>query len=315
MKYDRYIYPFIGGLVLGALAAKLTSYKSYATIEGAGLDKFGVTKLLPDGGSKWFARWDNGKARTIKSKGTKSPAKDPSDSMLRLLCQEYSKEGNMMTIDGKGEAKLQGKHPRLYVMDGTKKWLNTEMTCYMMLVNPIVEPGSYTTFRLCTRSNHHAITSCNCNGTGYSSEFFLPSKDSRFRKELSHPHYANMPFASPVPPLNVWFGQKLIVYTLPNNTVKLQCLIDQTDGLNGGDWQPVGELIDSGNWAINSPKELENIASDISRCKKGCLNPKPVAPYNRIILEKGVASYLRTDYVNDIRFKKFSVREIVPPTA
>jgi len=314
LNFERFAYPLMGGLILGALLAK-TTYRSYATDAGAGLDKFGITKLLPDNGAKWFARWDNGKARTIKSTGTSKVAKDPSDSMCRLLCQEYSKEGNMMTIDGNGEAKLQGMHPRIYVMDGTKKWLNTEMTCYAMLVAPRVEPGSYTTFRLCTRSNHHAINQCNCNGTGYSSEFFLPSKDQRFRKELNHPHYANWPFSSPNPALNQWFGQKLIVYTLPDNTVHLKCLIDLTDGANGGDWQQVGDYIDNGNWAISSPKELENIASDISHCKKGCLNPKPVTPYNRVILEKGIASYLRTDYVNDIRFKRFSIREIIPPAA
>jgi len=302
----------VGGVVAGYLITNSQQYKSYdtTTTTSVGLDKFGIKKLFPDYGPKWFARWDNGKPRTIKSTGTISVAKDPSDSMAKFLCLEYAKEKNMMSIDGKGEMRLQGMHPRLYVYDGSKKWLNTEMTCYCKLVSPMVVPGAYTTFRLCTRSNHHAITKCICNGTGYSSEFFLPAKDQRFRKELTHPHYANWPFASPNPGLNVWFGQKFVVRNSGYNKVRLQCYIDLTDGLDGGDWQLVGEYTDDGNWPIESPKELANIATDVSKCRSGCLNPKPVSPYNRIITETGVASYLRTDYVNDIRFKKMSVREI-----
>lgn len=282
------------------------------------LDKFGITKLFPDAdtGIKWYSNWDNGVKRTVKSKGVTTGNPDPNDPMVDLHSLSYSAEGNQMIVYGNGQAKLRGKHPRIYVNNrGQDKFKNVEMTCYAKFEKAIVQSESYTTFRLATRSNHQDSHKCPCNGKGYASEIFirqdnLAFKDARFRKELIHPHYANAPWAKQTWEMSKWLGMKFVCFTDKNNNVVNQTYLDFTDGINGGKWIKVGEKVDSGDWAITEDKELLNIESDISKCKDNCLDSKPVKPYNEKILRPGISSYLRTDFIHDCYFKKFSVREI-----
>ncbi len=282
------------------------------------LDKFGITQLNESVGLEWFSNWDNGHARTINSQGVSTRNQDPDDPMVDFHCLSYSSEGNQFIVYGNGQAKLRGKHPRLYVNKSTHEplWLNTEATIYGKFTKCIIQSGSYTTYRLASRSNHQDSYICQCNGKGYASEIFirqdtLKFKDARFRKELIHPHYANKYWTSQNWDMTKWLGLKFICKTDSNNNVISQTWLDKTDGLNGGNWIKTGEFIDTGtNWAITESKELENIEKDISGCTSGCLDSKPVPPYNEKILRKGASCYLRTDFIQDSYFKKFSIREI-----
>lgn len=281
------------------------------------LDKFGITQLYPTAGLEWFSNWDNGVKRIVNSAGIDKRNQDPNDSLVSLHCPSHSSQGNQLIIYGNGQAKLRGQHPRLYVNnpDSSPLWLNTEMTIYGKFTKCIIKPESYTTFRLASRSNHQAEYQCVCNGKGYAHELFIKQdtltlKDSRFRKELVHPHYANqMTNASSGVSMSTWIGQKFVCKT-EKNSVKLEAYIDLTNGLNGGDWKLIGSFTDSGTWAVTEPKELEGIEDSISRCNSDCLDSKPIKPYNEKILRKGASCYLRSDFIQDSYFKNFSIREI-----
>ena len=271
-------------------------------------------------GIRWTNNWDNGHKRTLKGKGTsKTDNTDPDDDMVFFHC--VKKEGNVMTVDGAGTCKLTGRHPRVYVGDLKRKFNNVEVTCYARFLKPMIEKGSeYTTFRLATRSNHHAITKCRCNGKGYAVECFinqkeLTFKDSRFRKELIHPHYANGPFTSGLKGIDMknWLGMKFVLQTsLSTGDVVSKVYFDRTGGVNGGTWTLVGTLKDTGtNWPIKDAKELKGIEGDIKKCKN-CIDSKPVKPYAEKITRAGFCTYLRTDGVTDSQFRWFSAREIVP---
>jgi hypothetical protein len=287
------------------------------------VDKFGITKLVADGtGIQWYSNWGNGKKRTLKGKGTsKTDNKDPNDSMSFFHC--VGKQGNEMTIDGKGICRMKGEHPRLYVGDMKNKFNNVEVTCYVLVKKCMIKSGSYTTFRLAGRSNHHATAKCKCNGKGYAAECFVNQsartfKDSRFRKELLHPHYANKGFTSGHANLALhtnWFGMKFVLQTSTSTgEVTSKCYTDVTNGAAGGTWVLKGTQVDNGtNWAITAAGELAGIASDIASCKKGCLDKKPAGPpYQEKVTRPGYCCYLRTDFVSEICFKWFSAREIAP---
>ena len=280
------------------------------------LDRFGITELNPSKGFEWFSNWDNGVKRTVNSEGVSVRNRDPSDAMVDFHCLSYSTEGNQFIVYGNGQAKLRGKHPRLYInhVNQDPLWGNIEMTIYGRFTKCIVEKGSYTTYRLAGRSNHQNTHKCKRDAKGYAAEIFirqdtLMAKDARFRKELVHPHYANSSFPVPIAAMSNWVGMKFICKTINEDQVLNQCFLDYSNGQNGGVWNKAGEFVDTGKWAITSSKELANIDEDINS-GSGCIDTKPVKPYNEKVLRKGASCYLRTDYVQDCYFKNFSIRSI-----
>lgn len=286
-------------------------------------DRFGITMLHPtaQNGIVWENNWDNAIKRTVNSAGIDKRNSDPNDKMVSLHCPSHSSQGNQLIVYGNGTAKLRGQHPRLYINKANWEplWLNTEMTCYAQFIKPLVMSQSYTTFRLCSRSNHQGEYKCVCNGKGYAHEFniyqnSMTIKDSRFRKELLHPHYANMKTAAAKGfDARKWIGQKFICRNDAKDNVVIQAYVDYSDGYNGGDWKQIGQYIDEGvNWGITEDKELQGIEKDCLKCKgdSDCVDPAPAKPYNEKITRKGASCYLRTDFVSDCYFKKFSIREI-----
>lgn len=283
------------------------------------LDEFGITKLYPTTGAEWFSKWGNGKKRSFDSQGINKRNEDLDDTMSSFHCNSYLEQGHQMIVYGNGQMKMRGEHPRLYINKPNQEplWLNTEMTCYAKFTKPIIKTGSYTPFRLASRSNHHNEYRCICDGKGYATEIMIKQdtlyvKDARFRKELIHPHYANKKYAMPIIPMSNWVGLKFICKTV-NNNVLLQTFIDLTDSANGGEWDKVGEFIDDGtNWPIAEPKELDNIESDCNRCigDSDCTDSAPLPPYNEKIMRRGASCYLRSDFIQHAYFKKFSIREI-----
>lgn len=261
----------------------------------------------------WQCNWTS--SRLVKSGGIDRRNADPKDEMTSLHCPSYDKQGNVFLVYENGQAKLKGEHPRLYINkpDSTPIWNNVEMVCYAKFVKPIIQSGSYTVFRLAARSNHQGEYKCVCNGKGYCTELMinqknLTVKDGRFRKELIHPHYANKVYDIPDISIgNKWIGLKFICKTDSNNNVLLQTYLDTTDA---GAWKKVGELVDKGDWKIDSAKELDNIEKDCAKCGSGCLDPAPKKPYSEKITRPGASCYLRTDFVQEAYFKKFSIKSI-----
>jgi len=98
-------------------------------------------------------------------------------------------------------------------------------------------------------------------------------------------------------PRDVWIGMKFIVRNdKKNKTVKLELYRDMTDGLNGGTWEKVAKYTDKGKW---------------SQTDSG-INIKKKCGYsaNKVLLKAGTSVFIRNDYVNDVQYKWFSIREI-----
>jgi hypothetical protein len=296
-------------------------------------DAFGVYKILPDlsGGIQWYSTaWATGGKRTIKGAGTNGRAADPKDKYM--FFHAVKTDGNKVTIDGTSGspiAHMSGKNPRIYVNDlwknSTKrKFKNVECTAFAKMAKVNIGDGSYTTFRLNSRTNHHATAKCKRNAKGYGAEMFvvqntLKPKDGRFRKELAHPHYANSKIAN-IPTTFDWknnfLGMKFIVYNNKDGNVACKMYLNVTGGAGGsaGNWTLKQTLIDTGtNWAITDQKELNGIQNDINS-GKDCIDAKPPGPpYREKVTRAGYSSYIRTDWAGDVQVKWASFREIIPP--
>lgn len=303
------------------------------------LDRFGVAKFFPSVGREWFSNWDNGYSRQIVSRRVNIQNLDPYDRESDF----HASSDNTCYIDGKGIMKLSGHAPRFYVHDpytfpppeNIRKWQNVEMTCYGMLLSlkdvsslRPSEGSKATTFSLRARSNHQDHGRCACNGNGYISEWGIRASGAfrwrhGFRKEFIHPHYAEQTWPSLVikhePSMQVgkWVGHKFICRNVNSaRHVLLQSWRDDTDALNGGQWVKVNEYIDKGGWKVNPDDILSgSFQNDLNtKCSDCCLDGPPPGGVNTDVIwtSPRISCYLRTDNVEDMRFKNFSIREISP---
>lgn len=268
------------------------------------LDEFGVIKLFESTGRTWKSTWDNGHARSWRSKGTDKRNADPDDPQSDLHCK--SRAGKA-TVDGNGILTLYGTTPRLYINDPKRKqkWFNVEMTVYFYIVKKLAKGGAYVACRLAGRSNHQNEYNCSASGTGYSYETKNSNGTNQLRKEIGHPAYSdNVISETNGVKAKTWIGHKLIVKSEPDGNVLVQGYRDLNDGLDGGDWKLMVEKIDAGDWKMTDKEDLATYNKI-----KSCKDFKKIPTTTSILDEPAISCYLRCDN-NEIRFKKFSIREI-----
>jgi len=266
-------------------------------------DKFGVDKLYNTvaGGTEWFSLWANGVARTFTGVDPKDPWFDANHGDATFK------------VDGNGLFSITGAVPRMYIHDPTlqKSWGNVEMTVYAKRVSD--SGTAYGGIVGIARANHGTTAPelsnlCDTRGIGARIRY---DGHTDFEKETSHPNsvaVANKTIFSGGMPFNTWIGYKYVIYDQADGNVKLETWMDLTDGLNGGNWQKINEIVDNGT----------NIGIGGVPCKSGI---SPTIKYNvgniRAGSESGkpnISVYFRSDNIgtNGLVYKEMSVREINP---
>lgn len=275
------------------------------------MDQFGIKMLYPStltNPRDWFCNWDQGVERKF---GFGSVGSTDPELMFR---------GNgTYTIYGsdhplKGQMKVIGSCPRIYVRgspketdvlpNGIPKWGNVEVTFYA-LTSHSGSNVSYAGIESCVRTNH-CPDSLICSTRGYGCKLNFDGR-CQFEKETGHgkgeKQTSNVyPFGQGNRmPLNVWIGMKFVCRSCDHGTkVNMECYLDMTDGLNGGQWVKWHDFTDYDGWS-----------SDTNSCCATHKGKVLLPPY----MTSNYSVYLRTDgLINGGTqfYKKFSIREIDP---
>lgn len=257
------------------------------------LDHFGVAQIYPSvtRGRTWYSKWDNGDARQLGGQI------DPDDPEF-----DTNHGDARYSIDGKGVLTASGEVPRMYVYDpeGKKSWTNVEITVYGMRVKE-TKPVGWAGLMAYAKTDHR-VDSDTCKTRGYGGRLTYDGR-ADFEKETAHGKsngYVQVSRVKPWPresgmPSDVWIGYKFIVRDAgQGKKVELEMWMDTTGGKNGGDWKRLTQYLDEGDFGKGA--DACDPGTDPAAVLSG---PFPVV-------------YLRTDSVEGMRYKAFSIREIEP---
>jgi hypothetical protein len=303
-------------------------------------DQNGIQKIYPTakkGSAKeWYFRQDG-----------EDPTKDP-----RLKNWKES-GGIRKTQDGTGAFYLNAKSgARLEAWSArgknsavdseANKWLNTETTAYFFYIRDLAnsEKEPYA-FQLYSRSGHHSDKRGEeCQGACYKSAIFKDGR-STIRQEVAHGRYAEnratQQGITAHPVRGHWVGFKQVVYNLdedgePDVYVVIENYVDQnctdSDGKSlvvRNDWVLTSRFIDRGvagggagiGWSLANPTKDEKKLEKL-KCKSLDLKRQGEPRKASDIIntpggtKDGNCCLISADGV-ELKFKHFSVREIVPP--
>jgi hypothetical protein len=170
-------------------------------------------------------------------------------------------------------------------------WKNMEITIYVKVLSA---SGGGDEISLVSRSvRHSSNVQEGCGGSSYHNNIDFTNGKFKFKKEMWHVNYDIKPYSgiSVGSTMNKWIGFKGIVYNLPDGSVKLESYIDKD---NNNNWQKATEFIDKGNWG-----------DDMSHCNARTDGAAITWGSPMIIFKSNGVTY---------DFKKFSARQIVPPS-
>ena len=257
-------------------------------------DQFGISMLNPTvaGGREWYSKWANGHVRTITF------GQDPDDPDF------HGRGDATYSIDGQGVLTASGSTVRMYVYDPAfldtsiydpnnfRTWNNVEVTVYFKRVSDsnIAYGGIVAGAKI-----RHIPDSDLCGTRGYYGRL-RDDGGVDVEKEIRHPD--SVAIASPTSPwsslpYNVWIGYKYVIRDVDGGThVKQELWRDMTDGAGGGTWEKLYEHVDTGGWGVGH-----------TPCAAG-VDPAQILP------GPNLSVFLRDDSVTDVRYKKWSIREI-----
>jgi len=273
-------------------------------LEDDGLDVFGITEFFATkkGSLPWdSSHWSNGVDRSLSSGNM--AGKDPLDP---TLWSEYRGDGDLH-IDGQGVLTMSGRQPRLYInpyADRTTEnpeqfFKNVEITVYYRRTG--TDGANWGGLIVGARSgpNGHSSFGDYCDATTQYARFRHDGLWD-FEKEIQHPSATywgeaenkhGVLFADSLT-ADRWIGMKYIVRNVADG-VQFDLYIDTKsngDIRNGGQWEAVSSLTDSGQW------ESPSVGCGLED--------------NFIISEGGGVVFIRNTDIAKAEYKYFSVREI-----
>jgi hypothetical protein len=170
-------------------------------------------------------------------------------------------------------------------------WKNMEITIYVKVLSA---SGGGDEISLVSRSVRHSTNVHEgCGGSSYHNNIDFTNGKFKFKKEMWHVNYDIKPYSGITigSTMNKWIGFKGVVYNLPDGSVKLESYVDKN---NNNNWEKATEFVDKGNWG-----------DDMTHCKAKTAGAAITWGSPMVIFKSNGVAY---------DFKKFSVRQIVPPT-